>query len=215
MITACKRRWWYALLAGVTTLYGSLDARAASRSTETESYDVHIGVFFDAQGTVCSGTIRPGVPGTIYILSKSRPGTEVPSGAEFSFEGLPSTWSAYAVPNPGALSLGDPFANGVNIATLGRSCAEPDANPILLLYTVLILATDEQDDVRFRLVARLPPSNPGFDCPLITECEAPTFYMRCARSVPCFVNATAPAPCAAAITAVQSTTWTGLRALYR
>jgi hypothetical protein len=36
--------------------------------------DRTIGVYFDANGTQCNGTIVPGTPGTIYILARVEPG---------------------------------------------------------------------------------------------------------------------------------------------
>ena len=212
MMHWCRVRALSVAWAAAITL-GSLDACAVAGSAGIASYDVTIGVFFDAQGTVCAGTIRPDVPGTIYILAKAAPGSEIPSGAEFRFVGLPSAWTVYPVPNPQTLSIGDPFANGVNIASVGSPCSTAGTSQVLLLYTVLVLASDLQENVRFELVARNPPANPAFNCPLVTEC-GPFFAIRCVQSVPCFVNASAPPPCAAP-TGVEVTTWTGLRALYR
>jgi len=177
--------------------------------------DVTLGVFFDREGTMCSGTIRPGQPGTIYILAKSAPGTEIISGAEFRFAGLPASWTVFPVPNPRCLSLGNPFGAGVNIAATnldGTACSP--AWSTYLMYTVLVIAGEDEDDVRFELVNREPPTNPAFRCPLVTDCTY-AFEAHCVETSPCFVNTTAPAPCAVTPTAVEQATWTKVRTLFR
>jgi|CXWL01.1.fsa_nt_gi hypothetical protein len=202
---------WIREFAPVLTAI-SIGAVISSPTAVHATVNVRIGVYFDAAGTMCSGTIRPDQPGTIYILAKAEPGTEIPSGAEFRFTGLPSSWAVYPVPNPNTLSLGDPFAHGVNIASVGSPCAEPGTIPVLLLYTVLVLASETVDDVRFDLVQRDPPSNPAWTCPLVVGCGLP-YEKYCVETDPCFVNVSTPAPCV--VTAVERTTWTALRGLYR
>ncbi len=172
--------------------------------------DARIGVYFDAAGTQCSGTIRPGAPNTIYILAKAAAGDRV-SGAEFRFAGLPASWSVYPVPNPAVISIGNPFTIGVNIAS-GLQCNAGGAQ-VFLLYTVLVLAADNVDDVRFELVQRDVPSNPSFHCPLITGCDVPFYTMHCVRTDPCFVNAVKQTPCKT--TGVETVSWSAVRGLYR
>lgn len=167
-----------------------------------------IGVYFDAEGTVCHGTIRPGTPGTVYVLEKFA-GTAGLAGAEFRFTGVPSSWQVFPVPNSEILVLGDPFGAG---ASMGFRCQTPE-NGVIRLYSVLVLAADEQSDVRFAIEPRNPPSNPLFQCPLAIQCE-PWFTAFCVTNVPCVVNANQPVPCGGP-TAVVPQSWTAMKQLFR
>jgi hypothetical protein len=198
------RQRWSLVLAAVV---------AAVASSAQATVDISIGVYFDAAGTVCSGTITPAHPGTIYIVAKSAPGSLYPAGAEFRFGGLPASWTVYPVPNPGIISIGNPFTNGAGMAGAGIQC-NPGGRPTFVFYTVLVLATETVDNVRFDLEASNTPSNPAFHCPVVIGCDLPVFAMHCTHTVPCFVNTSTPAPCSVP-TAVEATTWTGLRSLYR
>lgn len=173
--------------------------------------NARLGVYFDDQGTQCHGTIRPGSPATIYILAKVGADTPGITGAEFRFEGLPSSWVVFPVANSTAFNVGDPFANGVNIAF--SECMGP-SGAVVPLYRVLVLATSDEEDVQFTLVQKNLPSNPNFPCPLVTACDPPMFTMHCVTSEPCQVNATSPGPCDE-ITAVEAATWSAVRGLYR
>ena len=198
-----RHRWSLALVVAVAVATIANSARATN--------EISIGIYFDAAGTVCSGTITPAHPGTIYIVAKAAPGSDNPSGAEFRFTGLPASWTVYAVPNPGMISNGDPFAAGTSVGA-GIQCL-PGGTSSFVFYTVLVLATETVNNVRFDLETRHPPTNPAFNCPLVIGCDAPVFSQHCTHTVPCFVNASTPAPCA--VVGIESTTWTALRGLYR
>jgi hypothetical protein len=187
---------------------------AGGSSSQQSELDVTLGVFFDPAGTVCSGTIRPGAPGTIYIVARSAPGTEIISGAEFRFSGLPPSWTVYAIPNPLCLNLGDPFGAGAGIAASQTQC-QPQWSTFLM-YTVLVFASTEVDNVQFQLTHRDPPTNPALRCPLVTDCGGVVGYMEmhCVQPTPCFVNMTDPAACEKP-TAVASATWSQVRGMYR
>lgn len=199
-----RRRW----SCGVAVLASIMICLVAAPAAAL--FDASLGVYFDAQGTQCQGTIRPGTPATIYVLAKVGPEAGGITGAEFRFDGLPSSWTVYPVPNAIAFSLGDPFAGGVNIAF--SQCWATGS--VVRLYTVLVLAASEEDDVEFALVQRERPSNPNFPCPLVTACDAPMFTMHCVASYPCRVNATIPGPCDE-ILAVEDASWSAVRQLYR
>jgi hypothetical protein len=173
--------------------------------------EARIGVYFDAAGTQCMGTIEAGHAATVYIVAKVGPGEDLPAGAEFRFVGLPSAWTAFPVPNPGGFSLGDPFAQGGSIGG-AWPCEAPGAGTTLVLYTVLIVASEAVNDVRLELLARNPPSNPNFPCALVVLCPFP-FDKRCVETDPCFVNVTTPGPCAT--TAAVPATWTAVRSFFR
>jgi hypothetical protein len=170
-----------------------------------------LGVYFDAAGTQCNGTILPGTPGTVYIFAKLESWDPGIHGAEFRFSGLPSTWDAYAEANPEMLAIGDPFANGVT-AALG-SCAQFAAG-VVTLYTVLVLASAPESDVWFTIESRYPPSNPGFRCPLVVNCDAPVYSTTCVEGRYCTVNAARPERCPGT-TAIERSSWSAVKAFYR
>lgn len=171
-----------------------------------------LGVFFDDAGTQCTGSILPGTPGTIYVMAKlgavARPGI---TGAEFQFTGIPDSWDIHPVPNPEMLSWGDPFANGTNLAW--SDCQAPESDTVLM-YRVLVLASDVETDLEFKLEAKSRPSNPNFACPLVTLCDAPIYTKVCVESFPCFVNATSQKACSVPV-AVEYKTWAGVKQVFR
>jgi hypothetical protein len=195
-----------ALAALATAAAAPGPAGGSFRQTEL---DVTLGVFFDAAGTVCSGTIQPGPPSTIYIVARTAPGTELIAGAEFRFTGLPSSWTAYAFPNPQCTNIGDPFGNGVIVAATQTQC-QPQWSTFLM-YTVLVFASTEVENVQFELTNREPPSNRAFRCPLVVRCG---YDLACVETSPCFVNQTGSVPCEKP-TAVTNSTWTQVREMYR
>jgi len=179
-------------------------SRASAQSTDSRT----LGVYFDPQGTECRGTVRPGTPGTIYILGKVSNSAGL-DGAAFRFIGAPASWESFAVPNPDMLAIGNPFANGVVAAF--SSCQNP-ADGNVLMYTVLIVAGEDVQDVRFTLEAKIPLDNPNFPCPKILDCDAPIFTQICVESIPCFVNASQTPDCTLA---VVEESWTAVKALFK
>ena len=171
-----------------------------------------IGVYFDAAGTQCQGTIHPGDPGMVYILAKPAGSTaDGVSGVEFKFTGLPRSWRFFPVANPELLMLGDPFGAGV---VAGLPCQAPQGG-VVLLYSVLVLADAEESNVEFSIDVRDPPLNPEFKCPLLLGCD-PYFTKYCVSAQSCTINSsTAARPCAKNPTSVSQKTWTGVKELYR
>src|SRR5262249_4769164 len=198
------------IVANVLLVMFETSVAGEGRYSSPTTLDVRLGVYFDPEGTQCSGTILPGAPKNIYIVARPAPGTDNISGAEFRFTGLPPAWTVYPVPNPSTLSLGDPFGAGTNSARLG-SC--PTESSPFLMYSVLVLASDTVSDVTFDLTHRDPPLIPAFYCPLVTECTFP-YQIHCVQTSPCFVNTATPTPCAA-VSAVQQATWSGVQRLFR
>ena len=173
-----------------------------------------IGVYFDPMGTVCQGTISPGAIDTVYVLAKlgesddSRCGIE---GAEFRFTGLPASWQVSPVLNHELLGIGNPFDEGVTV--VGTRCHRP-SNGVVLLYTVLVRAGAEVSDVTFGIQSREPPTNSQFECPLLLSCDDPVFTQICVQGQACFVNSTIVRKCPT-ITAVQPSTWSQIKTLFR
>jgi hypothetical protein len=179
----------------------------------TPGGDGTIGVYFDAAGTRCQGTIQPGTPGTVYILVRTAGATaDGIAGAEFKFTGLPHSWRVFPVANPELLAMGDPFGVGV---VAGLPCQSPQAG-LVLLYTVEVVADAEEPDVQLSIDAREPPLNRAFACPLLVACDEPAFTKQCVGAQSCSVNSTASVarPCATP-TSVSPKTWTGVKELYR
>ena len=135
-----------------------------------------IGIFGDQAGNWCMITAElGGAPVMAFILA-----LDVQSGitgAEFSIAGLPTNlYIAIPQANPASnIALGDPFTTGANIAF--PNC-QTDA--IVLLYSVILINTgDDAGDRTLVVQSRMPPTNPNFDCPLITKCDGPTFTSVC------------------------------------
>jgi hypothetical protein len=168
-----------------------------------------VGVYFDPAGTQCSGTIPGGTVGKVYVVAKlAGPTAGGIAGAEFRFEGMPSAWEAYSVPDPQILALGDPFADGV---VMGFECKSAQEHAVLL-YTVIVFAHDDISDVLFQILMRSPPLSS--QCPLLLTCDAPVFTKYCVEGLPCFVNSRKTPPCATPL-AVQSASWSVVKGLYR
>lgn len=169
-----------------------------------------IGVYFDPDGTVCHGTIRPDAPGMVYVLAKVADGAEGIAGAEFRFDGVPFSWRTFPVPNPEILAVGDPLGDGVTIGFPCRSASEH----VVLLYSVLVLASTEEEDVRFVIEGHLLPTNREFACPYVVGGCGPTFPKYCVTGVPCMVNSTRPGECGP-IVGVEQSSWSAVKKLYR
>ncbi len=201
-----KRAVIRASIAALLLAAGVLVATRASAYT-----DRTIGVYFDAAGTQCQGTIPAGTVGTVYVLARLDPGAAGFAGFEFRFIGVPSSWTVYPVPNPDVLGMGDPFAAGVVGAF--RSCQLPDTG-ILRLYTVMVLAGADEADVTFDIERREPPSNPGFLCPVLVNCDTPIYTATCVEGTWCTVNASRVRPCAYP-SDVAPASWSAVKQFYR
>ncbi len=171
-----------------------------------------IGIYFDEEGTICEGTISPDQPTRVYIIARLNGLTDCGlAGAEFRFAGIPDSWSTFAAPNPEILTLGDPFGEGV---TCALPCARPEDGKYLL-YSVVVFAADDDDDLEFSLEPRTPPVGRGeFDCPKLLMCDSPYFTQLCVETQSCYVNASAPKSCDTAV-AVARDTWSAVKSLYR
>lgn len=173
--------------------------------------DRTLGVYFDAEGTQCSGTIIPGVPATVYILAKIAPGGPGIHGFEFRFTGTPVGWTLYPVPMPDMLVFGDPFADGAGAGFY--ACQEPGGG-VVRIYTVLVLASVAAENVRFEIQAPVHNSNPGFHCPLVLNCDEPFYSMTCVEGGACAINASHPMTCDD-LTAIEPAAWSRVKGLYQ
>ena len=190
----------------------SLRKSARAHRIEEAGDSGTIGIYFDEQGQQCSGTIRPGEPGTIYILAKHNGLTDCGvAAAEFRISGIPSSWRVYPVPNPAALNVGNPFADGVVVAF--PTCQRRENGPVVL-YTVGVVASELENDLQFTVEKRNPPGNPMFQCPELNLCDMPMFTKICVEGRPCHVNATSPRTCDSDLP-VQPMSWGAVKEIFR
>jgi hypothetical protein len=124
----------------------------------------------------------------------------------FKIVGFPQEWYRIVVANASAsLNLGDPLGDvGANIAfPIARD------DPCLHLYRVDIVPLTEASDVRLDVTRRTPPSNPSFECPMITTGCVPCFTALCAESVGMTINGTGDCT-----VPVAKSTWGTVKQLY-
>ena len=170
-----------------------------------------IGIYFDREGTMCTGRITPEEVGTVYVIAKTSGMSNCGiAGAEFRFQGIPASWTTYPVAEPDLLALGDPFLEGV---TMGFRCKRSDSR-LSILYEVQVVATHVEEDLVFRVVNRDPATNPNFECPLLLLCDRPVFTKVCVTGLACVVNSTKPRKCGDPV-AVTARSWSQLKGLYR
>jgi hypothetical protein len=176
----------------------------------------YIGIFQDAAATSCAASPGP-TPWidlhVVAVLEGSVPGG---TGAQFQITGMPEGWTptnVLWVPAPeAAVNLGHPlFPNdihrnrpGVNVAF--SRCMEGRVP----LGRVILLGAPTPGEVRLRVeVVKLYADEP--DCPIIVDCDIPTFTLRCVGGGEFVLNGSGPASCQVAVEAV---TWTGVKSLY-
>ena len=131
------------------------------------------------------------------------------TGAEFGVEGLSTDWLAIATPNPNAVVvIGSPIGNGVNIAF-----ATDIMDPSVQLFSVSItyLSAGEPQPAVLRVVAKDPPSNQDWTCPLVTGGGGcPCWAMACATGGSLYINSTGDC-----LVGVQRGAWSSIKGLFR
>jgi hypothetical protein len=170
-----------------------------------------VGIYFDEAGTVCSGEILPGVPKTVYVIAKLNGVTACGVvGGEFRFSGVPDNWSVFPVARDEMLAIGNPFIGGVTFAF--PECQQPQSENVLL-YTVLVLASEYVPDVTFRILQRLEPTNPKHACSFLHTCDE-THGTICMDGISCHVNPAVPKSCEVAV-GIEATTWSAVKQLFQ
>jgi hypothetical protein len=180
-----------------------------------------IGLFSDTGAASCNITMTPFVFANVYVIqlnpqidvtpSTGAPGT---TGVEYLVTGMPGTlgvdWLANAIPGPGTpLTLGNPVAlPGRNVAW---SSPRTGTDGKLLIDTIQFLIVNTQLTIApgtiLKVVARTPPSNHSFDCPLFTDS---LFQLHCVPGGEMRVNGGPDCT-----VAVENVTWSQIRHMYR
>ena len=65
------------------------------------------------------------------------------------------------------------------------------------------------DDETLGVGPKIPPSNPNFQCSLITQCDAPAFTALCVPGGEAFMNSTRDCT-----VAVEESSWSEIKSLY-
>lgn len=166
-----------------------------------------IGVFFAPDGSDCDATAAPFAPFLTYIgavLGGDAAGPGI-TGAEFRCDGFDPSWFNTVTPNPASsLALGNPIAGGCNIAFPGCQ-----SGSFVLLYTVQSIALAPITGRNFTILKHTTSSNPNFQCPLVTLCDAPVFSLFCVSGGQGFLNQ--PGPCTVG---VEQKSWSQVKSMF-
>jgi hypothetical protein len=169
-----------------------------------------IGVFSDPAGASCNFNVQPFTPFSIYIIATLAGDAAAAgiTGAELRLTNVDPAWFNTVTPGPGSnLSLGSPIdAVGGNIAW--PAC---QTTGTVLLYSISSLALSLPSGRILGVVARNPPSNINFNCPLISQCDA-AFTLFCVRHGEAFLNLAGVPPCNVG---VAQKSWSGVKQLFQ
>jgi len=194
----------------------------------------YIGIFGDAAGTTCCINMNVGGHGTLYVFAVTGGATSGGiMGAEFRVSIEPSHPTANFSWNPAAAvlaSTGDPVDNGtgggVSLSFDQCQTLTGMAGDKILLGTITVNAMKSEH----QLVVR-PHENPSanFACPSMLICDAPDFSRMCLTlqegdpdlfgQEPVAFTAAVNSPSCTGVScgfvAVEPTTWTRTKSLFR
>ena len=163
-----------------------------------------IGLFADPMATTTRVCVPVGFPVRAYLVFRQSASPGI-TGFEFRVLGLPTSWIAMSeLCGPVPCIVGDPFGAGAYWAW--GSCRLDDVVPLL---AVTFIAFEERSDVALAIGARVPPTNPTFDCPLVTRCDAPAFTRECVVGDQIVINNSELCP-----VATRQQSWSAVKALY-
>src|SRR5262245_25774911 len=156
----------------------------------------------------CGASIAPFMSQTfnIWLCAENQAAAGI-TAAEFRIAGLPSTWMSTVFPGAGTMT-GDVFGDGVRVAF--ASCAQP-SGVYLQLFSVNIIATDEQSDVLLMVSPTVPVSDPKLTCSFVSLCNAPVFTKVCVGDHGAIINPHVR-NCGLA---VGASSWSGVKSLFR
>jgi len=168
-----------------------------------------IGIFADLGSASCNIAALPSTATNFYINvigSAGITGTEVKVQHNLDIAGLSIFITPFANPLS-SVSLGDIFGpEGGNIAFSGCQ-----VGPSINLYRIqtLSLSPTANNDQLLSIVAKTPPSNVNFDCPLINLCDDPQFTAVCVAGGAAWMNSTNDCT-----VAVEEKTWGEVKNLF-
>lgn len=170
-----------------------------------------IGIFADDCATNCI-TIPQFAPTRFHVSAVPGPAANGFTGASFRIEGFP----------PGLFFGLEPFIGCAcfDIPCGIAGCRSPFEPPgidlfwpfcregaCLPLFDVIAFGSAPPNTV-LRVVSRMPPLNPAFDCPMITLCDV-NFTAVCVEGGTAILNPTGPC-----LVAVAERAWTEIKRLY-
>jgi len=167
-----------------------------------------LGIFFDAQGTKCEGTLGQGGITTLYIVLVANGDTRGGiAGGELRVEAESSGYRLFG-PHPFEqfTPVGDPFGSGVY---LGAKCQSGVAIPI---YSFQVQNLGGSGDGVISITPPSTPSNPEFPCALVLLCDTPAFTKICVRPGKAVLNPTGSVACGSG---AASSEWGRVKELYR
>lgn len=188
------------------TLLGMLVANLGV-AVASGGFHFDMALYADAPCNSCNLSIPLGETRDMFIVAD----TDYPrgiTGAELRVAGLPAGWTYVVIPNPASnVNIGNPMdATGGNIAFPTGT----GAGPCILLYRVAITATTVASDVMLRIVARDPPINPAWACPLLVPHCDECFWKVCVNGRPLWINSGQDC-----VVGTTTATWSAIKSIYR
>ena len=115
-------------------------------------------------------------------------------------------------PNPAAtVVLGYAMGDGVNIAF--PSC-QPGIGGKVILFMITVTPTTTVSDLMLTVEKRSTPSNPSFQCPLFTLCDAPAYTKLCVCGGQGVINGTIENCGCGEPSPTDDTSWGHIKSLY-
>ena len=198
-------RWIFAAALTLATLSSPASAQ-------------YIGIFMDPSATSCAASVgaKPWIDLHVILVLE---GSEL-RGTQFQITGAPATWNAQNVlwvPDIGlTISLGHPlFPNAIYDDSGGANLVFSDCVPTIdtdkiPLGRLVILGAPTPEDVHLRVEGVQLGLDP--DCPFRSSCELLNIQKLCVGGGEAFLNGQTNVNCTVA---VEETTWTQVRLLFR
>jgi len=185
----------------ILALQSALLAILASNA-KAQTNDGYVGIYRDAAGLLPCATVPQQSGTTLYVIAKTAGASANGiTGAEFRIEVTnPTGWFfSYTAPATASLVLGnvldtssDPNdTSGLNVSF--ASCVTPAGGNIALGTITVYNASGSATNMLVK--QHNEPSNAGYQCPLFTVCDAPTYTKSCmtpSTEQPCSLGKTGP-----------------------